>query len=354
MDLDNAILQANILIVDDEPSNVKLLKKILAQKGYLNVQATCNPVEVESLCDKTEFDAFLLDIRMPEISGFELMRILKHRFKNDYLPVLILSAETERETRLRALECGAKDFITKPFDHLETLTRIYNLLEVRLMHKQVRDQNIVLEQQVKQRTQELYNTRQEVIRRLGLAAEYRDNETGNHIIRMSKYAHILALAHGLSEQQADMILNASPMHDIGKIGIPDNVLLKPARLNSEEWKIMQTHVIIGGGILSGDNSTLMKTAQRIALHHHEKWDGSGYPAGLQGEEISIEGRICAVVDVFDALLSQRPYKKAWVLDQVLDLIEAESGKHFDPDLTPLMRQILPEIKVISEQFSDNA
>ncbi len=354
MDLDNAILQANILIVDDEPSNVKLLKKILAQKGYLNVQATCNPVEVESLCDKTEFDAFLLDIRMPEISGFELMRILKHRFKNDYLPVLILSAETERETRLRALECGAKDFITKPFDHLETLTRIYNLLEVRLMHKQVRDQNIVLEQQVKQRTQELYNTRQEVIRRLGLAAEYRDNETGNHIIRMSKYAHILALAHGLSEQQADMILNASPMHDIGKIGIPDNVLLKPARLNSEEWKIMQTHVIIGGGILSGDNSTLMKTAQRIALHHHEKWDGSGYPAGLQGEEISIEGRICAVVDVFDALLSQRPYKKAWVLEQVLDLIEAEAGKHFDPDLTPLMRQILPEIKVISEQFSDNA
>lgn len=354
MDLDNAILQANILIVDDEPSNVKLLKKILAQKGYLNVQATSNPVEVESLCDKTEFDAFLLDIRMPEISGFELMRILKHRFKNDYLPVLILSAETERETRLRALECGAKDFITKPFDHLETLTRIYNLLEVRLMHKQVRDQNIVLEQQVKQRTQELYNTRQEVIRRLGLAAEYRDNETGNHIIRMSKYAHILALAHGLSEQQADMILNASPMHDIGKIGIPDNVLLKPARLNSEEWKIMQTHVIIGGGILSGDNSTLMKTAQRIALHHHEKWDGSGYPAGLQGEEISIEGRICAVVDVFDALLSQRPYKKAWVLEQVLDLIEAEAGKHFDPDLTPLMRQILPEIKVISEQFSDNA
>jgi putative two-component system response regulator len=164
----------------------------------------------------------------------------------------------------------------------------------------------------------------------------------------------LALAHGLSEQQADMILNAAPMHDIGKIGIPDNVLLKPARLNSEEWKIMQTHVIIGGGILSGDNSTLMKTAQRIALHHHEKWVGSGYPAGFQGEEISIEGRICAVVDVFDALLSQRPYKKAWVLEQVLDLIEAEAGKHFDPDLTPLMRQILPEIKVISEQFSDNA
>jgi putative two-component system response regulator len=251
------------------------------------------------------------------------------------------------------LECGAKDFISKPFDHLETLTRIYNLLEVRLMHKQVRDQNVVLERQVKQRTQELYNTRQEVIRRLGLAAEYRDNETGNHIIRMSKSAYLLALAFGLSEQHADMILNAAPMHDIGKIGIPDKVLLKPARLDTEEWKVMQTHVAIGGGILSGDNSELMITARRIALHHHEKWDGSGYPAGLQGEEISIEGRICAVVDVFDALLSHRPYKKAWGLEQVLGYIDTEAGKHFDPDLTPLMRQILPEIKHVLKEFSDN-
>ena len=352
MDINEEILQANILIVDDELANVMLLKKVLQYKGYQNIQTTCFPAEVESLCDKTEFDAYLLDIRMPGIDGFQLMAILKQRYINDYMPVLVLTAQTDYETRIKALEAGAKDFLSKPFDQLEALTRIHNLLEVRLMHKQIKKQNHLLEEKVKQRTQELYDTRQQVIRRLGLAAEYRDNETGNHIIRMSKYSKLLARAYGLSEIQADLILNAAPMHDIGKIGIPDNILLKPGHLDAEEWKIMQTHVTIGGDILSGDDSELMLMARRIALHHHEKWDGSGYPQALKGEEISIEGRICTVADVFDALLSTRPYKTPWSVEKALNLIESGAGKHFDPNIAPLMRKIQPEVELIMKEYSD--
>jgi len=344
--------QADILIIDDEPANVKLLHKMLQRKGYQNVQYTTDPREVEELCQQTEFDAFLLDIRMPYIDGYGIMEMLSKRFVNDYLPVLVLTAQTDRETRLKALERGAKDFLTKPFDQLEALTRLHNLLEVRLMHKRVRNQNQILEEEVRRRTQELYETRHEVIKRLGLAAEYRDNETGNHIIRMSRYSQLLALEYGLSEEQAETILNAAPMHDIGKIGIPDRVLLKPGKLDAEEWKIMQSHVRIGAEILSGHQSDLMESARLIALHHHEKWDGSGYPGRLKGKEISIEGRICAIADVFDALLSERPYKKPWTIDQALDLIDDQTGKHFDPHLAPLMRKILPEILKIKEQFSD--
>jgi putative two-component system response regulator len=171
---------------------------------------------------------------------------------------------------------------------------------------------------------------------------------------MSRYSQLLALEHGLAEEQAEMILNAAPMHDIGKIGIPDRVLLKPGKLNAEEWKTMQSHVAIGAEILSGHQSDLMEAARIIALHHHEKWDGSGYPAGLKGDEISIEGRICAIADVFDALLSERPYKKPWSVDKALALIEEEAGKHFDPELAPLMRQILPAVLQIKEEYSDAA
>ena len=352
MDLKQHILQAAILIVDDEPANVKLLEKILQRQGYRNIQSTCDSREVASLCDTTRFDAFLLDIRMPHLSGFDVMEQLQQRFRGDYLPVLVLSAQPDMETRLKALSLGAKDFLTKPFDQLEAVTRIHNLLEVRLMHNQVRDQNRLLEQQVKTRTDELYRTRQEVIRRLGLAAEYRDNETGNHIIRMSKYAQLLALAYGLTEQDAEIILNAAPMHDIGKICIPDRILLKTGKLDPEEWRIMQTHVQMGANILSGSPTELMRAARTIAQHHHEKWDGTGYPNGLREEDISIAGRICALADVFDALTSQRPYKPAWTVAETLAYIASESGKHFDPKLAPLLKKNLPEILVIKSEYAD--
>ncbi|MFK5949742.1 MAG: response regulator [Methylococcales bacterium] len=352
MNFEQQILQANILIVDDELANVKLLERFLQREGYQNIFATTDPREVKGLCDKTAFDVFLLDIRMPDINGFELMILLKERYPESYLPILVLTAQIDQETRIRALSEGAKDFLTKPFDRLEALTRIHNLIEVGLMHKQLKQQNRNLEEKVKQRTKELYHTRQEVIRRLGLAAEFRDNETGNHIIRMSKYSYLLALASGLTQEHAELILNAAPMHDIGKIGIPDSVLLKPGKLDENEWKIMQSHVEVGAEILSGDNSELILTAKQIALHHHEKWDGCGYPNGLKGDDISIEGRICAIADVFDALLSTRPYKKPWTVDKALNLIESEAGKHFDPQLAILMREILPDLLQIKEQFPD--
>jgi len=352
VDITDEIFQANILIIDDEPINVLLLKKILEREGYKNIHGTSNPCEVDVLSTETEFDAFLLDIRMPRLDGYDIMTLLKEKFASDYIPVLVLTAQTDRETRLKALEYGAKDFLTKPFDQIETLTRIRNLLEVRLLHKRIRDQNIILEEQVKLRTKELYDTRKEVITRLGLAAEYRDNETGNHIIRMSQFAKLLALEMGLSEAHADIILNAAPMHDIGKIGIPDRILLKPEKLDADEWKIMQTHVNIGAKILAGQPSVLMQTARLIAMHHHERWDGKGYPVGLKGEEISIEGRICAIADVFDALLSERPYKKAWTLERAVSLIEEQAGQQFDARITPLLRKILPAVIEIRAKYSD--
>jgi len=352
INLEKNILQANILIVDDQLVNVRLLEKILKQAGYTNIYSTLDSREAYPLFLQHNIDILLLDIRMPHLDGFQVMELLNEELDEDYLPVLVLTAELTPETRSQALSGGAKDFLGKPFDRLEALQRIHNILEVRLLHQQVKQQNKNLEAKVKERTQQLEVSRRDVIQRLGLAAEYKDNETGNHVLRMSKFAQLLAVAAGLSEKEAELILNASPMHDVGKIGIPDNVLLKPGKLNAEEWAIMQSHVRIGGEILSGGGSELMEMAKIIALTHHEKWDGSGYPAGLVAEDIPIEGRICALSDVFDALTSERPYKKAWPIDKAMALIREESGKHFDPRLVEAFDSILDEVLLYRDQHID--
>jgi len=281
------------------------------------------------------------------------MSLLQQDFPDDYLPILVLTAELTQETRSQALTGGAKDFLYKPFDRLEALQRIRNIIEVRLLHKQVKQQNKSLEERVEQRTRALEESRYDVVQRLGLAAEYKDNETGEHVLRMSKFSQLLAREYGLSEDRVELILNAAPMHDVGKIGIPDSILLKPGKLDADEWKIMQSHVNIGAEILSGGSSELMKAAQIIALTHHEKWDGSGYPAGLSGEHIPIEGRICAICDVFDALTSERPYKEAWSVDKAMALIREESGKHFDPKLVEDFDNILDEVLEIKALHSDS-
>ncbi len=252
--------------------------------------------------------------------------------------------------RVRSLQSGAKDFLTKPFDRIETLTRIHNMLEVRLLHNQVRDQNVILERKVQERTAELNDTRLEIIRRLGIAAEYRDNETGLHIIRMSKICQVLGKAVGMTESEAELLLNASPMHDIGKIGIPDRILLKPGKLDADEWEIMKTHAAIGADMLSGHSSELLNMAKEIALTHHEKWDGSGYPRGLKGEDNPLAGRICAVSDVFDALTSVRPYKKAWSVEDSVAEIQRGKGANFDPDMVDVFMDTLDEIVSIKEQY----
>ncbi|MEY8240982.1 MAG: response regulator [Cycloclasticus sp.] len=350
--LGQEILQANILIVDDQPVNVRLLEKILKQAGYQNLYSTMDSREALPMFQQHDIDVLLLDIRMPHLDGFQVMSLLQQHVTEDYLPILVLTAELTPETRSQALSGGAKDFLAKPFDRLEALQRIHNILEVRLLHKKIKQQNILLEEKVKQRTQQLEESRHDVIQRLGLAAEYKDNETGNHVLRMSKFSQLLARAAGLSEEQAELILNAAPMHDVGKIGIPDRVLLKPGKLDADEWIIMQSHVNIGAEILSGGGSELMKMAQSIALTHHEKWDGSGYPAGLLAEDIPIEGRICALCDVFDALTSERPYKEAWPIEKAMAFIHEEKGKHFEPRLVDAFDSVLDEVLLFREQHID--
>lgn len=337
------ILDSNILIVDDQVINVKLLEKMLRQAGYHNIVTTTDPREVVDLYKTHNIDIVLLDIRMPLLDGFDVMEQLKNNIQDDYLPILVITAELTTETRHRALSSGAKDFLTKPFEQIEALQRVHNILEVHLLHKKVVQQNQELEQRVKERTNELEQSRLEIIKRLALAAEYKDNETSQHTLRMGEFSRMLAKAAGLSDFEADTILHAAPMHDIGKIGIPDSVLLKPGKLTPDEWEVMKTHVDIGERILSGSDFPLMVVAKNIAATHHEKWDGSGYPRGLSGEDIPIEGRICALCDVFDALASERPYKKPWPIDKITDHLQEQSGKHFDPKLVTLFISILDQV-----------
>jgi putative two-component system response regulator len=349
-------LDSRILVVDDQPANVMLLRKMLNAAGYQYVKTTIDPTAVRALHRAECFDIILLDIRMPRLDGHGVLALLQEdaQASGDYVPVLVLTAQDDDETRLRALGAGAKDFVTKPFNRTEVLNRIRNMLEVRLLHKAVKQQNEILEHKVRERTAELRETRLEIIRRLGLAAEYRDNETGLHIVRMSKFSQVLARAAGLDARQAELILNASPMHDIGKLGIPDRVLLKPGRLDDEEWAVMKTHVRIGAEILDGHPSELMQMAARIARHHHERWDGTGYPEGLAGEAIPIEARIVAVADVFDALTSRRPYKPAWRVADAMAEMHRVAGSHLDPRLVPLFAGQLDTVLEIKRQHAEPA
>ena len=341
-----------ILIVDDEPANLKLLDRMLHSQDYQNLVLVEDPRQVLDRYRETRPALILLDINMPHLDGYQVMEQLKAL--NDPLlpPIVILTAQHGKEYLLRALAAGARDFIGKPFDRNELLMRVRNLLDAQMAHRLVYDQKTVLEDMVRARTEELHRTRLQVVQRLGMAAEYRDEETGNHILRMSHTCALLARAVGWSEAGCDLILNASPMHDIGKIGIPDAIMLKPGKFEPNEWEIMKTHAAIGGKLLEGDDSTLMRMAREIALTHHEKWDGSGYPNGLAGEAIPQSGRIAALADVFDALTSVRPYKKAWTVEAAVELITENRGKHFDPSLVDVFLRELPGIVAIRERFAE--
>jgi putative two-component system response regulator len=350
---------ARILIVDDNPMNVTLLRSLLERDGYADVTGVTDPREVAPLYRNADFDLILLDIRMPHLSGFDVMAELRKVDPDSYLPILVLTAQSDRKTLIRALELGAKDFVEKPFDPAEVMNRIANMLEVRMLYNERRRQNEILEAKVRERTaeldqrnRELESARLDVIRRLGRAGEYRDNETGMHVVRMSKFCERLALAIGRDEEFATHLLAASPMHDVGKIGIPDSILLKPGRLDPEERRIMESHVTIGADIIGRNEAPLMRMAYTVALTHHEKWDGTGYPHRLKGAAIPIEGRIASVCDVFDALTSERPYKKAWPLDQALAWVRSQAGVAFDPDLVAQFVQIMPEIVNLRGQYAD--
>ena len=343
---------ASILVVDDEFPNLKLVERMLRAEGYQQVVGVADPREVLARYREHVPDVILLDLNMPYMDGFQVMAQL--RALNDSLPppILVLTAQHDKSYCHRALDEGAKDYLTKPFDRVELLMRVRNLLEIHRYHRDLHDRNAVLTAKVRERTLQLRETRLQVVRRLGRAAEYRDNETGLHIIRMSKVATLVGEAMGMDADQCDLLLNASPMHDIGKIGIPDHILRKPGKLDPDEFETMKRHTTIGAEILAGDDSDLLRMAREIALSHHEKWNGKGYPNGLVGEAIPLTGRVCAVADVFDALTSVRPYKKAWTVEAAVELIRKERGEHFDPAVVDAFLGRLPEIERILRAYAE--
>ncbi|NOR51986.1 MAG: response regulator, partial [Gammaproteobacteria bacterium] len=342
----------HILIVDDEPTNLKLLKKILQNQGYTNLILIQDSREVLACYQEQNAGLILLDLNMPHLDGFQVMEQLKTLHDPLLPPIIILSAQSDDEHLLQALAGGARDYVTKPFNANELLMRVRTQLEVHQIHRLTHDRNQTLENMVTERTAKLRLSQMDVVERLGRAAEYRDEETGNHVLRVGHISLLLAQGLGWSEENCELILNASMMHDIGKIGIPDNILLKSGKLEPHEWEIMKSHVTIGAKLLSKGDSELMQMAHDIVLTHHEKWDGSGYPSGLTGEAIPQAGRIAALADVVDALTSHRPYKKAWPIEKAVEQITESSGIHFDPELVEVFLEKLPNILKVRELFPE--
>jgi putative two-component system response regulator len=324
---------ARLLVVDDEPANTALLCALLARWGYADVTATSRSDEVLGLCEQLDPDLIFLDLQMPAPSGLELLRALDERLHAAVpLPVIVLTADVASESKRAALDLGARDFLTKPFDPEEVRLRARNLLEMRLLQLDQQRYAAQLEDGVRERTQHLEQARLEILQRLALAAEYRDDDTGEHTARVAHTSARLAEALGMSSVEVGEIALAAPLHDIGKIALPDSILLKAGALTFDEYKQMQSHVCVGASILAGSSSALLHMAEQIAATHHERWDGTGYLKGLRGDDIPLVGRIVAVADVFDALTHRRPYKEPWPLDRAVAEVLASAGTHFDPDV----------------------
>ena len=327
------LLESNIVVVDDEPANVELLRALLERWGFTSVRTTTDSSKVVQLCSESEPDLLLLDLRMPAPDGFEVMSLLlPWTLSTTPFPILVLSADVSPETKRRALAGGAKDFLTKPFDPDEVRLRVMNLLQTRRLQHDLRAHGAALEARVRERTDELRGARLELLQRLALAAEFRDDETGEHTQRVGRTARLVAEQLQLPRTEAERLELAAPLHDIGKIGIPDRILLKPGRLTPEEWSVMQRHVEIGARLLAGSDSPILQMAETIARTHHERWDGNGYVEGTAGDAIPLAGRIVAVADVFDALTHARPYKELWPVDRALEEIWSQSGRQFDPSV----------------------
>lgn len=329
--MDEINLQPNILLVDDESTNLRVLKQVL-QDDYRLTFAKSGQ-EALRLVQADRPDLILLDVMMPVMTGFETCERLKADPASRAIPVIFVTALKDAMDEAKGLELGAVDYITKPISPAVVKIRVKTHLSL-------------------VQADELKRTRLEVIQRLGRASEYKDNETGLHVMRMSHYSQVLALAYGFSESLAEELLHAAPMHDLGKIGIPDEIMLKPGKLTAAEFEIMKTHPLIGAEIIGECDSSLLNLAKTVALHHHEKWDGTGYPHGLKGEQIPVAARIVALADVFDALTTKRPYKEAWPLDKTLEYLKAQSGQHFEPKLVTLFIQELDKILVIMARWPE--
>jgi putative two-component system response regulator len=322
---------ATFLIVDDQEPNIGILRRILEREGYSRFVSTTDPQLALDLFLEHRPDLILLDLHMPHLDGFGVLeQIRPHIPPGSYMPVLVLTADTSREARQRALSSGARDFLGKPFDTTEVALRIRNLLEARLMHLELQRNNEQLELKVRERTRELEAAQVEILERLALAAEFRDDATHEHTRRVGEISARLARKLGLPDSTVELLRRAAPLHDVGKIAISDQLLLKPGPLSPEEYAVVRTHADKGAKILSGSRSELLQTAESIARSHHEWWDGNGYTPGIGGEAIPLVGRIVAIADVFDALVHARPYKAAWDVEEALAELERQRGRQFDP------------------------
>ncbi|MGI8550526.1 MAG: HD domain-containing phosphohydrolase [Dehalococcoidia bacterium] len=333
MTRDRAIFDSKILIVDDEFANNRLLERILERAGFTRVRSTTDPHHAVLLYSSFQPDIILLDLQMPNLDGFGILRQLEPEIATGvYVPIVVLTADITPETRQRALSSGAKDFLTKPFDRMEVLLRITNLLEVRHLY-------LNLENRVRERTQEVELAQIETLQRLAVAAELRDDTTARHTQRVGDAAASLARVLGLREHEVELLRQAGPLHDVGKLATPDAILLKPGKLTPEEFVQMQRHTTDGAALLAGSRSPALQLGETVALAHHERWDGTGYPAGLKGEAIPLPAQIVSIVDVYDALTHQRPYKRAWPVGESLAEIERQSGRQFDPHLVKVFLQL---------------
>jgi putative two-component system response regulator len=333
---------ARILLVDDQELNLRVLRQVLEKAGLTNITLTQDPYAVSPLVALHTPDLIVIDLHMPGLDGFGVMEQLRPQLDAaGYLPILVLTADVTESARRRALESGARDFLTKPIDSMEVILRTRNLLETRMLYLELELRNVDLEQRVRERTAQVEAAQLETLDRLARTAEYRDDQTGRHVVRVGRVAALLARILGLDEDTVRLLRLAAPLHDLGKIGIPDRILLAPRKLEPDEFEEMKTHTTIGSRILAGSGSTLLQLAERIAMTHHERWDGRGYH-GLVAGEIPLASRIVGLCDVFDALTHERPYKSAWPVDMAVDEINRGRGTHFDPAVVDAFSELNAE------------
>jgi putative two-component system response regulator len=337
-----------VLVVDDTPQNLNVASRML-REHYRCLVALDGAKSIE-IARADPPDLILLDVMMPAMNGMEVCRRLKELPETRNIPVIFLTALNDIEDETACFDAGGVDFITKPMNPATLLARVRTHLALRAQERHLAQLVQVRTQALEERTREVEQTRLEVIRRLGRAAEYKDDDTGLHVIRMSHYTRLLALSAGFANDRAEVLFHAAPMHDVGKIGIPDHILQKPGPLTEDEWTVMRQHPAIGAGIIGKQKSELLETARVVALGHHERWDGSGYPRACRGSDIPIEARIVAVADVFDALCSIRPYKQAWPLERANAFLRQNNGVLFDPELVPRFLELMPDILVVQRQY----
>lgn len=343
----------SLLVVDDNSTNLTLFRHLLQKIENAQVQCFSDAVGALDWCASNEPDLILLDYMMPVMDGLEFIRRLQAMPERRDVAIVMVTADTESEVRHQALSLGAQDFLTKPVDKVELIARVRNLLALRQSRRNLADRAAWLADEVAKATATIAAREKEAILRLSRAAEYRDPETGMHLLRMSNYTRIVSAGLGLPAAEQRLLLEAAPMHDVGKVGTPDHILLKPGRLTPEEFEVMKQHAAIGYEILRDSASPLFQCAAVVARAHHEKFDGSGYPQGLAGEAIPLHGRIVAVADVFDALTSERPYKKAWPLEEARRFLTEGAGSHFDPACVAAFTEGWDEVLDIRSRYSDS-